>query len=153
MFLGDSGERTLFSIDCQTGVKIQHLSAYSAEAEVYAQTKRPLFPTPCSKVLEKDRLNRTVGSRLIAAGTRFVVSNTITTGDLTVVNLKEVGSGLPAPEDIPPEPQPQPAVEPEPAPAPAPAPAAPINSLAALAAATGEVRPPPLRYRSEVDLF
>ena len=48
MFLGDSGERTLFSIDCQTGVKIQHLSAYSAEAEVYAQTKRPLFPPPFS---------------------------------------------------------------------------------------------------------
>ena len=54
MFLGDSGERTLFSIDCQTGVKIQHLSAYSAEAEVYAQTNALSFPPPpCSKVLEK----------------------------------------------------------------------------------------------------
>ena len=55
MFLGDSGERTLFSIDCQTGVKIQHLSAYSAEAEVYAflQTKRPLFPTPFSSKFSK----------------------------------------------------------------------------------------------------
>ena len=68
MFLGDSGERTLFSIDCQTGVKIQHLSAYSAEAEVYAQTKRPLFPTPFSKVLEKDRLNRTFGEQVDRGG-------------------------------------------------------------------------------------
>jgi hypothetical protein len=34
MFLGDSGKRTLFSIDCTTGIKIQHLSAYSNEAEV-----------------------------------------------------------------------------------------------------------------------
>ena len=66
LFLGNSGTRTLFSIDCKTGVKIQHLSAYETEAEV-----------------------------LLAAGTRFVVANTIKTGDLTVVNLKEVGSGLP----------------------------------------------------------
>ena len=69
LFLGDSATRTLFSIDCTTGVKIQHLSAFKAEAEV-----------------------------LIAAGTRFVVANTITTGDLTVISLKEVSSGLPAPQ-------------------------------------------------------
>ena len=80
LFLGDSGKRTLFSIDCTTGVKIQHLSAFQAEAEV-----------------------------LLAAGTRFVVTNTITTGDLTVVSIKEVQSGLPPPEAIPQEPEPEPA--------------------------------------------
>eukprot|EP01045_Picozoa_sp_COSAG04_P014967 COSAG04_NODE_1154_length_8051_cov_26.213531_4_plen_531_part_00 len=92
MFLGDSGKRTLFAIDCKTGIKIQHLSAYTAEAEV-----------------------------LLAAGTRFVVANTINPApDLTVVNLKEVGSGLPLPEAVPPEPEiepePEPEIEPEPEP-------------------------------------
>ena len=78
LFLGDSGKRTLFSINCTTGVKIRHLSAFQTEAEV-----------------------------LLAAGTRFVVANTITTGDLTVVNIKEVESGLPPPEAIRAEPEPE----------------------------------------------
>ena len=34
MFLGESGTRTLFSIETKTGVKINHLSAYTSEAEV-----------------------------------------------------------------------------------------------------------------------
>ena len=34
LFLGQAGERTLFSIDCKTGVSIQHLSAYKTEAEI-----------------------------------------------------------------------------------------------------------------------
>eukprot|EP01047_Picozoa_sp_COSAG01_P068786 COSAG01_NODE_10021_length_2273_cov_4.055198_3_plen_342_part_00 len=65
LFLGENGERTLFSIDCKTGVKIQHLSAFPIEAEI-----------------------------LIPAGTRFEVAQTITTGPLTIVNLKEIDSGL-----------------------------------------------------------
>ena len=65
LFLGQSGKRTLFSIDCKTGVKIQHLSAFPIEAEI-----------------------------LIPAGTRFEVAQTITTGSLTIVNLKEIDSGL-----------------------------------------------------------
>jgi hypothetical protein len=74
LFLGTTGKRTVFSIDCKTGVKVKHLSAYEAEDEV-----------------------------LLAAGTRFLVANTLTNGDLTIVNLKEVESGLPVSEDIPPE--------------------------------------------------
>ena len=58
LFLGTQGKRTVFSIDCVTGVKIQHLSAYPTEAEV-----------------------------LLAAGTRFVVTQTITNGNLTIVTL------------------------------------------------------------------
>ena len=92
LFLGDSGKRTLFSIDCTTGVKIRHLSAFQKEAEV-----------------------------LLAAGTRFVVANTITTGDLTVVSIKEVESGLPPPEAIRAEPEPE-----------SPAAGIPIRTLAAL---------------------
>ena len=65
LFLGQSGKRTLFSIDCKTGVKIQHLSAFATEAEV-----------------------------LIPSGTRFEVAQTLSTGELTIVNLKEIGSGL-----------------------------------------------------------
>ena len=82
LFLGDSGKRTLFSIDCKTGVKIQHLSAFQAEAEV-----------------------------LLAAGTRFEVSNTIKTGDLTVVSIKEIQSGLPLPAELPQELEPEPKPE------------------------------------------
>lgn len=67
LFLGTAGKRTLFSIDCKSGVRINHLSAYSSEAEV-----------------------------ILAPGTRFVVANTIVNGDLTVVNLKEIASGFPA---------------------------------------------------------
>ena len=58
-------KRTLFSIDCKTGVKIQHLSAFATEAEV-----------------------------LILSGARFEVAQTLSTGELTIVNLKEIGSGL-----------------------------------------------------------
>ena len=76
LFLGTTGKRTVFSIDCKTGVKVKHLSAYEQEDEV-----------------------------LLAAGTRFLVANTLTNGDLTIVNLKEVESGLPVSEDIPPEPE------------------------------------------------
>ena len=82
--------------------KIQHLSAYPTEAEV-----------------------------LLAAGTRFVVTQTLTNGDLTIVNLKEVSSGLPVCEDIPSEPEPQP--QPELGSLPAD-----IRTLAALSKATGE---------------
>ena len=55
----------MFSIDCQTGVKIQHLSAYTSEAEV-----------------------------LLAGGTKFRVANKMVSGDVTIINLKEVSSGL-----------------------------------------------------------
>jgi hypothetical protein len=76
MFLGETGKRTLFSIDCTSGVKINHLSAYTAEAEV-----------------------------LIPPGTRFQVMNTITTAELTVVILKEIKCGLTYnAEQVPPPP-------------------------------------------------
>ena len=94
--MGTEGKRTLFSIDCVTGVKIQHLSAYPTEAEV-----------------------------LLAAGTRFVVTQTITNGDLTIVTLKAVSSGLPPRKSIPPVAEPE--LEPEPEPE-------PIRTLAALSA-------------------
>ena len=64
---------------------------------------------------------------LLAAGTRFVVTNTITTGDLTVVSIKEVQTGLPPPEAIPAEPEPE-----------HPAAGIPIRTLAALSDATQE---------------
>ena len=76
MFLGETGKRTLFSIKVTSGVKIQHLSAFGAgEAEV-----------------------------LIASGTRFVVANVITTGELTVVSLEELCSGLSTSVSHPPHP-------------------------------------------------
>ena len=34
MFLGKTGTRTLFCIETKTGIKIEHLSAYTSEAEV-----------------------------------------------------------------------------------------------------------------------
>jgi hypothetical protein len=43
MFLGDKGKRTLFSIDCTSGVNIQHLSAYP-EAEVQQPSPSPPLP-------------------------------------------------------------------------------------------------------------
>lgn len=98
LFLGTTGKRTVFSIDCKTGVKVKHLSAYEDEDEV-----------------------------LLAAGTRFLVANTLTNGDLTIVNLKEVESGLPVSEDIPPEPADASGAEPP----------KPIQTLAALSEATG----------------
>ena len=59
-------------------------------------------------------------------------------GDLTVVSIKEVQSGLPPPEAIP--------QEPEPEPAPAAAPAQPIRTLAALSDATQETVEELLNY-------
>jgi hypothetical protein len=66
MFLGKTGTRTLFCIETKTGIKIEHLSAYTSEAEV-----------------------------LIPPGTRFEVSNVISPAvGLTVVALKEIKAGL-----------------------------------------------------------
>eukprot|EP01047_Picozoa_sp_COSAG01_P017313 COSAG01_NODE_913_length_12779_cov_9.134385_14_plen_174_part_00 len=46
----------------------------------------------CHRSMARDYLIG-IGSQMLAAGTQFLVANTITTGDLTVVNLKEIASG------------------------------------------------------------
>eukprot|EP01043_Picozoa_sp_COSAG02_P028238 COSAG02_NODE_1703_length_11241_cov_845.206695_9_plen_619_part_00 len=119
LFLGTTGKRTLFSIDCQTGVEIQHLSAYATEAEV-----------------------------LLAAGTRFQVANTIVNGDLTIVNLKEVASGLPPREAVPSQPQAVAAGGGAQSPSQT---TPPITKLAQLSAATDETEADLLQY-SDADL-
>eukprot|EP01047_Picozoa_sp_COSAG01_P046812 COSAG01_NODE_4424_length_5036_cov_12.613936_3_plen_574_part_00 len=63
LFCGDQGERTVFTITCATGVKVRHLSTFEGEEEV-----------------------------LLPAGTRFEVTQSMKTGDVTLVSLREVDS-------------------------------------------------------------
>jgi len=66
MYLGQTGTRTLFSIECFSGRKIVHLSDYKEEAEV-----------------------------LLPPETRFEVKQVINPAPgLTVIVLKEIASGL-----------------------------------------------------------